>query len=70
MSCHKMAADYKQSFAGRKFYDINFPKDVRSKTNEDETQDQRKVEMFKYLEENCIGQNLCFSGPYGARKGE
>ena len=50
----------------RKFYDI--PDDSRPQTT-DSKQNVEKAEFLNYINENVVGKDKVFSGPFGLRKG-
>eukprot|EP00794_Sanderia_malayensis_P006974 gene6974-7759_t len=54
----------RMKFGDRKFYDIQIPSFFQC----DDTRLNREKaaeKLFKYVEENCIGKDLIFSGPFG-----
>ena len=54
----------------RKFYDIPSEElsNVRSKYSREK---ERNIEeLLNYIDRSCIGKDVMFSGPFGARKGE
>lgn len=54
-------------FANRKFYAL--PDDyVKVSKSSQKSADPAK--LVKYVDENVIGKNSTFSGPYGRRKGQ
>lgn len=64
---HKMAA---LKHGSRKFYDIPSEElsNVRSRYSREKENDIE--ELLNYIDKSCIGKDVMFSGPYGARKGE
>ena len=53
----------------RKFYEI--PRNLQYVRHDREVKKYKKIEeLFKYIENSCIGKDLTFTGPYGLRKGK
>ncbi|KAJ9599552.1 hypothetical protein L9F63_009950, partial [Diploptera punctata] len=61
----------KKAYGNRKFYalpdeyPLRYPK-VRSSHGTKKNEDA--VKLIKYIDDNVIGKNTTFSGPYGRRK--
>lgn len=53
-------------FANRKFYSL--PDDY-VKVTKSSQKSADPVKLVKYVDDNVIGKNSTFSGPYGRRKG-
>ncbi|XP_015764731.1 PREDICTED: uncharacterized protein LOC107343660 [Acropora digitifera] len=52
----------------RKFYDIP-SENLQYVRHDREVKNHKKIEeLFKYIENSCIGKDLTFTGPYGLRK--
>ena len=64
---YKMAA---LKHGSRKFYDIPSEElsNVRSRYNREK--ENNIEELLNYIDQSCIGKDVMFYGPYGARKGE
>ncbi|KAK7793284.1 hypothetical protein R5R35_006781 [Gryllus longicercus] len=63
----------KKTFGNRKFYALpeEYPlrvSKVRPSHTPKKTEETSK--LIKYIDENVIGRNHTFTGPYGRRKGE
>jgi len=61
-----------KSYGDRKFYSL--PEDYAVKTSKSKNAQNRKSEdtatLIKYIDENVIGKNTTFCGPFGRRKGK
>ena len=66
-SNHKMAA---LKHGSRKFFDI--PSEALSNLRSTYSLKKEKniEELLNYIDQSCIGKDVAFSGPYGARKGQ
>ena len=54
----------------RKFYEIP-SENLQYVRHDREVKNHKKIEeLFKYIENSCIGKDLTFTGPYGLRKGK
>lgn len=60
----QVGADIKLRFGGRKFYDIRIPS-YKELANIDSDGNGGSSKLFSYVEENCIGKDMLFTGPYG-----
>lgn len=62
----------KKSFGNRKFYSLPDNPNRVSKNKFSGTSRKREdiVKLIKYIDDNVIGKNTTFSGPYGRRKGK
>lgn len=55
----------------RKFYEIPSSEEFTHLRSNDTLKKEKNVkELFKYIEESCIGEDVTFCGPYGPRKGK
>lgn len=55
----------------RKFYEIPSGEEFTHLRSNDTLKKEKNVkELFKYIEESCIGEDVAFCGPYGPRKGK
>ena len=55
----------------RKFYEIPSSEEFTHLRSKDTLKKEKNVkELFKYIEESCIGEDVTFCGPYGPRKGK
>lgn len=70
-SCVIMSA-VRKSFGNRKFYAL--PEDYAIKSSKLKSQTLVKKEdstkLIKYIDDNIIGKNTTFAGPFGRRKGK
>ena len=54
----------------RKFYEI-LSENLLYVRHDGKVKNLKKIEeLFKYIENSCIGKDLTFTGPYGLRKGK
>ena len=54
----------------RKFYEIP-SENLQYVRHDREVKNHKKIEeLFKYIENSCIGKDSTFTGPYGLRKGK
>ena len=54
----------------RKFYEIP-SKNLQCEKHDRKVKNRKKIEeLFKCIENGCIGKDLTFTGPYGLRKGK
>ena len=65
----QVGADIKLRFGSRKFYDIRIPS-YQELANLGSEQDESAIKLFKYIDENCIGRDRIFDGPYGSLPGK
>ena len=55
----------------RKFYEIPSSEEfTHLRSNYTLKKAKNVEELFKYIEESCIGEDVTFCGPYGPRKGK
>ena len=55
----------------RKFYEIPSSEEfTHLRSNYMLKKEKNVEELFKYIEESCIGEDVTFFGPYGPRKGK
>ena len=70
MLCRKMSV--RKPFGNRKFYSLpeeyHLKGGLRSRTYGKQKNEETN-KLVKYIDENIIGKNTTFSGPYGRRKG-
>lgn len=66
-SNHKMAA---LKHGSRKFYDIPSEELSNLRSRYSFKKENNIEELLKYIDQSCIGKDVTFSGPYGARKGK
>ena len=64
----QVGADLKLKFGGRKFYDIRIPS-YKELANIEDEENGSPPKLFKYVEENTIGKDKLFAGPYGELPG-
>ena len=58
-------------YGSRKFYEIPSSEEFTHLRSNDTLKKEKNVkELFKYIEESCIGEDVTFCGPYGPRKGK
>ena len=62
----KMAA---QIHGSRKFYDIPREELSNLRHRSQRKKKENNEKLLRYIEENCIGKDLTFSGPYGQING-
>lgn len=62
----KMAA---LKHGARKFYDIPIEELSNLRHRFHRKKERNTEKLLNYIEENCIGKDVTFSGPYGRRKG-
>lgn len=65
----QVGADVKLRFGGRKFYDIRIPA-YDELANIDTNGDGGSAKLFRYVEDNCIGKDLMFTGPFATLPGK
>ena len=65
-SNHKMAA---LKHWPRKFYDIPSEELSNVRSRYGLKKENNIEEILSYIDQSCIGKDVMFSGPYGARKG-
>lgn len=63
----KMAA---LKHGSRKFYDIPSEELSNLRSRYSFKKENNIEELLKYIDQSCIGKDVTFSGPYGARKGK
>jgi len=54
----------------RKFYDIPSGELSNVRSRYSLRKDKNIEELLNYINQSCIGKDVMFSGPYGARKGK
>ena len=54
----------------RKFYDIPSEELSNLRSRYSFKKENNIEELLKYIDQSCIGKDVTFSGPYGARKGK
>lgn len=55
----------------RKFYEIPSSEEFTHLRSNNTLKKEKNVkDLFKYIEESCIGEDVTFFGPYGPRKGK
>ena len=54
----------------RKFYDIPSEELSNVGTRYNREKEKNVAELLNYIDQSCIGKDVMFSGPYGARTGE
>ena len=58
-----------QIHGSRKFYDIPSEELSNLRHRSQRNKKENNEKLLRYIEENCIGKDLTFSGPYGRRNG-
>ena len=54
----------------RKFYDIPSEELTNIRHRYSLKKEKNTEELLNYIDKNCIGKDLTFTGPYGPRKGK
>jgi len=57
------------AFGARKFYEVPSNYTPQRYSEKHILKKETANELFRYIEEHCIGKETTFIGPYGARKG-
>jgi hypothetical protein len=63
----------KKTYGNRKFYALpdEYPlKGTKVRATHGAKRNEDAAKLIKYIDDNVIGKNTTFSGPYGRRKGK
>lgn len=69
--CRRMSS--KKTYGNRKFYALpdEYPlRGTKVRATQSAKKNEDAAKLIKYIDDNVIGKNTTFSGPYGRRKGK
>lgn len=64
---------FKKTYGNRKFYALpdEYPlRGTKFRATQSAKKNEDAAKLIKYIDDNVIGKNTTFSGPYGRRKGK